>query len=101
VADGGEQPGDVAVVEAGDGVAEADGVPAARLAASWRIRRSPPEVGSSPACRAVMAASQSMEAIGVVPSLMLVPCWMNRLVKSPRCRNVPWLMSSATPASAG
>ena len=36
-----------------------------------------------------MAASQSMAAIGVVPSLMLVPCSMNRLVKSWRCRNVP------------
>jgi len=42
-----------------------------------------------------------MEAIGVVPSLMLVPVVMNRLVKSGRCRNVPWLMSSSVPASRG
>jgi hypothetical protein len=39
------------------------------------MRRSPPEQGSSPACSAVMAASQSMAAIGVP---LLVPCWMNR-----------------------
>jgi len=32
VADGGEESGSVAVVETGDGVAEADGVPTARLA---------------------------------------------------------------------
>jgi hypothetical protein len=74
------------VVEAGDGVAEADGVPAARLADSWRMRRSPQEQGRPPLARAVMAASQSMAAIGVLP---LVPQVMNLLVKSSRCRKVP------------
>jgi hypothetical protein len=39
--------------------------------------------GRPPLFRAVMAASQSMAAIAM-PSL--VPCWMNLLVKSSRCR---------------
>jgi hypothetical protein len=77
------------------------GVPAARLAASWRMRRSPPEQGRPPLLRAVTAASQSMTAIGVVPSLMLVAKVMNLLVKSLRCRNVPLPVSRATPASRG
>ena len=34
------------------------GVPAARLADSWKMRRSPPERGRPPLTRAVMAASQ-------------------------------------------
>jgi hypothetical protein len=58
------------MVEAGGGVAEADGVPVARLAAMRRMRRSPTETGRPPLPRAVMAASQSTHAIGV-PSLML------------------------------
>ena len=74
------------------------GVSAARLAASRRMRRSPPEQGSSPACSAVMAPSQSTAAMGV---LQVVPCWMNRLVKSSRCRKVSLLISRATPASTG
>jgi hypothetical protein len=45
-----------------------------------------------------MAASQSMAAIGMPP---LVPCSMNRLVKSSRCKNVWLLMSSSVPASSG
>jgi hypothetical protein len=65
------------------------------------MRRSPPEQGRSPLLRAVMAAFQSMAAIGVVPSVMLVPCSMNRLVKSRRCRNVPLLMSRSAAASSG
>jgi hypothetical protein len=69
-----------------------------RLAASWRMRRSPPEQGSSPACRAAVAAAQSMAAIEVVP---LVPWLMNRLVKSSRCRKVPLPISSSVPASSG
>ena len=77
------------------------GMPPARPADSWRMRRSPPEQGSSPSCRAVIAAYQSIAAIGVVPSLMLVPVSMKRLVKSSRCRNVPLLISSPTPASKG
>jgi hypothetical protein len=46
------------------------------------MRRSPPLESSSPALRAVMAASQSVAASSVTPSLMLVPVVMNRLVKS-------------------
>jgi hypothetical protein len=42
-----------------------------------------------------------MAAIGVVPSLMLMPCSMNGEVKSSRCRNVLLLISRATPASSG
>jgi hypothetical protein len=59
-------------------------MPSARLADSIMVRRSPPEQGISPAWRAVTAASQSMPAIKVVPSLMLVPTVMKRLVKSSR-----------------
>lgn len=77
------------------------GVPAARLADRSKMRRSPPEQGSSPERRAVMAASQPMSAIGAVPSVMLVPVVMKRLVKSSRCRNVPLAMSSSVPASSG
>jgi hypothetical protein len=86
VTDGDEQPGGVVVVEAGDGVAEVDGMPPARLAASWRMRRSPPEQGRPPPTRAAAAASQSMAAVGAAPSVMLVPYSMNLLVKSSRCR---------------
>jgi hypothetical protein len=48
--------------------------------------------------RLVIAACQSMAAIGVPP---LVPLVMNLLAKSSRCRNVPLLMSSSVPASSG
>ena len=71
-------------------------MPAARLADSWRMRRSPPEQGSLPLVRAVMAAFQSTAAMGVPP---LVPWLMNLLVKSSRRRNVPLPTSRATPAS--
>src|SRR5580658_6007427 len=60
------------------------GMPAARLADSSRTRRSPPEQGSSPARWAVMAASQSMAAMGMSP---LVPQVMNCAVKSSRFLN--------------
>jgi hypothetical protein len=56
---------------------------------SWRMHRSPPDQGRPPLARAVMATSQSMAAIGVVPSLMLVPWPVNRVVRSSRRRNVP------------
>jgi hypothetical protein len=49
-----------------------------------------------PLLRAAVAVSQSMAAMGL-PSL--VPCSMNRVVKSSRCRKVPLLISRATPAS--
>jgi hypothetical protein len=67
VADAGGQQGGVAVVESGNGIAKVGGTSATRLANNWRMRRSPPEQGSSPACRAAAAAFQSMvatEAIG-------------------------------------
>src|SRR5690348_8760479 len=48
-------------------------VPSAMLAASWRMRCSPLQTGICPSWRAVSAASQSIQAIRVVPSLMLVP----------------------------
>jgi hypothetical protein len=73
------------------------GVPAARLADRSRMRRSPPEQGRLP-FRAVMAASQSMAAIGVP---LLGPEVMNLPVKSSRWRNVLLLMSSSVPASSG
>ena len=70
------------VVEAGDGVAEADRA----------------EQGRPPTVMAVAAASQAMAAIGVPP---FVPCSMNRLVKSSRWRNLPLAMRSSVPASSG
>ena len=76
-------------------------MPPARLADSSRTRRSPPEQGRSPTFRAAMASYQSMTAIRVVPSLMLVPVSMKRAVKSARWRNVPLLMRSSVPASSG
>jgi hypothetical protein len=56
-------------------------MPTAMLAIACTMRRSQAEQGRSPALRAVIAASQSMAAIGVP---MLVPCSMKRLVKSTR-----------------
>src|ERR1039457_1887846 len=55
------------------------GTPSARLADSFRRRRSPPEEGSSPLLRAVTAASQSMAAMATP---LLVACSMKRPVKS-------------------
>lgn len=45
----------------------------ARLAARRSILRSPPELGSSPASRALIAAAQSMLASSTPGSVMLVP----------------------------
>ena len=59
--------GDVAVVEAGDGVAQVDRDAAGEAGRRLEDAAFPPEQGSSPACRAVIAASQSMAAIRVVP----------------------------------
>jgi hypothetical protein len=78
------------------------GVPPAMLAASWRIRRSPPDMGSW----AVIAASQSIQAIGVVPSLMLVPActkaaksWRRRL-RSPAPGQAAYLTNQVINALA-
>jgi hypothetical protein len=51
--------------------------------------------------QAVMAASQSMVASRVAPSLMLGPAVMNLLVKSVRCSQLPQSMSRPVPASRG
>ena len=59
------------------------------------------EQGRLPVSRAVIAADQSMLAIVVMPSVMLVPISMKRPVKSLRARNDPWLMRSSALASAG
>jgi len=59
--------------------------------------RSPLLAGRSPACRAVIAASQSIAAIGVA-SVKLVS-WQMQAVKSGRARKVPCRMSSSVPAS--
>jgi hypothetical protein len=93
MADCPDQQAGVAVVDAGDGVAEADGAWSARLAASRSILRSPPELGSSPASSARIAVSQSMLANSVAGSLMLVPTWMKR-VKSSRASQDAWAMIS-------
>ena len=77
------------------------GMAAARLAAMRSIRPSPPEQGRCPASRAVMAAIQSMLAIGVDASVMLMPVCMKSSLKSPRCSQVAWLMISSQAASSG
>ena len=73
-------------------------MPAARLAARRSILFSPPEQGRLPSSAAI-TAGQSMTASGV-PSL-LAGVVMKRLVKSARCKNTAWPMSSSTPASSG
>ena len=50
-------------------------IPLARLAARRRIRLSPPEQGSSPVSSALIAAAQSISAMPVMPSVMLMPWW--------------------------
>jgi hypothetical protein len=99
VADGGGDQVEAALVEAGDGIAEADGVPGGEAGRDSQDAFSPPDAGRSPVPRAVTTASQLIQAIGV-PSLMLAAVSMWR-VKSSRCRNVPWLMMSPVPASSG
>ena len=75
----------------------ATGVPAAMLAASWRMLRSPLLAGRFPPVRAVIAAFQSIAAIWV-PSVMPAAVQM-KPAKSGRRRKVPWLMRSSVPAS--
>jgi hypothetical protein len=71
VADGCDQEFQVPVVPAGMVWRRETRVPSAMLAASWRMRCSPLQTGICPSCRAVSAASQSIQAIKVVPSLKL------------------------------
>src|SRR5450755_1063557 len=70
------------------------------LAARRSMRRSPLLEGSWPALSEAIAASQSVLAIRVVPSLMLVPVVMKRL-KSSRCSQLPLSISRLVPASWG
>jgi hypothetical protein len=99
VCDGLDHEAGVALVEAGQGVVRLTGVPLARLPARRSKRRSPLLDGSWPALTSTIAASQSVLAIRVAPSLMLVPVVMNRLVKSSRCSQLPQSISRPVPAS--
>ena len=74
------------VVQAGEGVAQGDGMPSARLAAIWRMRYSPPETGICPSCRAVCMACQSIRAIGVSS---LMDAGIDEAAKSWRCKIPP------------
>jgi hypothetical protein len=101
VEDGSDQPGDVAVVEARDGVAQVNRDAAGMAGRQLEDTPFPAGAGQFAGVQAAIAASQSMAAITVVPSLMLVPVVMKRLVKSSRRRNVPLPARRATPASSG
>jgi hypothetical protein len=79
VPDCSDQSLDVAVIEVGGRVEEIDGDAVGEAGRQLRSRCSPPEHGSSPTRRAVIAPSQSMAAIAVP---LLVPCSMKRPVKS-------------------
>src|SRR5712691_8539100 len=76
------------------------GTPLAMLAARRSMWCSPLPHGRQPASRAVIAACQSMLAMSVVPSLMLVAVVMNWLTKSSRCSQLPLSIRRPTPASA-
>ena len=76
------------------------------------IRRSAPELGSSPASRAVIAASQSMLASSVPGSLMLFPAWMkqakssqashdSRAMISPVAASIAWRPPGPARSAAG
>jgi hypothetical protein len=82
VEDGLYQQAGVALVDAGDGLAEADGAWSARLAASRSILCSLPELGSLPPSSALMVASQSIAAVPVP--------WQMKPPKSSRASQVPW-----------
>jgi len=97
MADCPDQQAGVAVVDAGDGVAEADG--GLVCEAGREAEHSALELGSSPASSARIAASQSMLANSVPGSLMLVPTWMKR-VKSSRASQDAWAMISPVAASS-
>ncbi len=87
VADGADQPLGVAVIQAGDSVAEINRDAVGEARGQQEDTPLPAEQGRPPLARAVTAASQSIAAIAVP---LLVPWPMNRLVKSPRFRNVPF-----------
>jgi hypothetical protein len=60
-----DQQSDIDVVDAGDRVAEADRCPVGEAGRQEEDSAFPPELGSSPACRALTAASQSIAAVPV------------------------------------
>ena len=72
-------------------------MPAAMLAASRKIRFSPPLQGRSPVSRPVMAACQSMWARSVTPLVIEVTVLTKR-AKSARCSH-PAPMTSSLAAS--
>lgn len=96
--DRGDEQGGVAVVQAGDGVAEVEGMALARLAKSRRMQRSPPEQGRPLLFRTVTLASQLMEFHRSVATHAVAD---ESAAEASRCRNVPLLVSRATPASRG
>ena len=100
VADGCDQEFQVPVVQAGNGLAEGDERAVGDAGGELEMRCSPLQTGICPSWRAVSAACQSIQAIRVVSSLMLVPV-CTKLAKSSRCRMPPWPMSSSVPASSG
>src|SRR5260370_38627846 len=65
------------------------GTPQAMLAARRSMWRSPLPHGRRPASRAVIAAGQSVLAMGVGPGLVLVPAVVKGLVKRSPCHEAP------------
>ena len=96
VPDGCDHQLQVAVIEAGDGVAEGDGGSVGDAGGELEDAPFPAGQGLPGGDRGVPVDP----AIGVMPSLMLVLAWM-KPAKSWRSRNPPWLRSSSVPASAG
>jgi hypothetical protein len=72
VHEGADREREIAVVEAGEGVAEIYGSPAARLAARRRILRSPPEQGRAPVSSAAAAAAQSIAACAAAAAMVML-----------------------------
>src|ERR1700757_353556 len=100
MADRGGDQVQAALVEAGDGVAQADGVAGGEAGRDADDVLFPAGGGQvPPLSSAAMTASQSVHAIGV-PSLMqaAVSTWRR---KSSRRRKVPWLMIRPAAASSG
>jgi hypothetical protein len=98
VENGPDQDAEVGLVDAGDGVAAADGCLASKAGPSLSIFFSPAELASSPTSRAAMAASQSIAAVPV-------PWWINRPKSSrfPTVKSVQHVVNRcpASPTRAG
>jgi hypothetical protein len=87
-----DREGDVAVVDAGDGLAEADGSPVSEAGRQSEHPALEPELGSLPPSGALMADSQSIAAVPVP--------WQMKPPKSSRASQVPWAMISPAAASS-